>query len=140
MKRQLVIAAAAFIAAFQLTANAQSELVIRGEKTNPAQSLDDRATSACFEAFIAKIRPDSRLRVSVAPKSGLAQMFLPGSVVAEMDVSMVAKELHSGKLLANGLCTVTREAKVQQLKVNVREPTRLAELTDSAIRYTHASR
>jgi hypothetical protein len=127
------LAAVAMIAG-SARAFASDEVIVSGSRTSPRHSLDQKATDACFDAFIAELLPGGRARVrTVIPADGINIFTEDGdSLLAPykiMVVEMTAKAIHGNELLAKSVCTVNRHAEVQRLSTHVTAAAKLAGLT-----------
>jgi hypothetical protein len=113
---------------------ASNEVVITSNRPSPRLSLDQKATSACFNAFIAELLPGGSARVRTVMPAGGNTVFYhdAGSVLARyevMVVEMTANLARSNELLAKSDCKVNRDAKVLRLSTHVTDPAKLAGLT-----------
>jgi hypothetical protein len=107
------------------------DVYVTGGSKSPGASAEDKAESACFQAFIKKIAPDSNMRVRVEDRSGGSQIFTGHDYFGAelMDVDMTAKLAKDNHLLARGYCTVNSRAKVINLSSRIIDPVKLAAVT-----------
>ena len=127
------LAAVAMIAG-STCAFASDDLIVSGRRTSPPPSLDQKATNACFNAFIAELLPGTTARVRVViPADGVNIFKYDGDSLLDpykiMVVGMTAKAIHGNELLAESVCTVNRHAKVLHLSTHVTAAGKLAGLT-----------
>ena len=113
---------------------ASDDLIVSGSPTSPPHSLDQKATNACFNAFIAELLPGGKARVrTVIPADGINIFTYDGdSLLAPykiMVVEMTAKTIRGNELLAKSVCTVNRHAEVQRLSTHVTATVKPAGLT-----------
>jgi len=126
--------AAATLIAGSTGAWASDDLTVSGSRTAPPPSLDQKATNACFNAFIAELLPGSTARVrTVMPADSVNIFTYDGDNVLApykvMEVEMTAKSVHSNELLAKSFCKVNRQAKVLDLSTQITAAAKLAGLT-----------
>jgi hypothetical protein len=107
------------------------DVFVTGGSKSPVASAEDKAESACFQAFIKQIAPNSTVRVRVEDRSGGAQIFTGHDYWGAelMNVDMTAKLAKDNHLLARGYCIVNSSAKVINLSSHVIDPARLAAVT-----------
>jgi hypothetical protein len=115
--------AAAVLIAGPACAWAADDVIVSGSRTLPPPSLDQKATNACFDAFIAELLPDNTARVRAVLPSGSVNVFTyEGDNLVDpykfMVVEMTAKTVHGNELLAKSICTVNRHAKVLSLSTH----------------------
>ncbi len=127
MKSILVTTVAAALIAGS-TGVLANDIVISGSANSRGVSAEDKATNACFEAFIKKVLPDSTVRVRVIDQSGGAQIFNNNAYGLQMDVDMIARLASTHEKLASGYCTVGSDAKVRRLTFRATNPAKLAGL------------
>jgi hypothetical protein len=132
-------AVAIVLFASSMAAGAADEVTIPGTQPAPRLSVDDIATKACFEAFIAELLPGTtaRLRVVMPMKGTGVFESISDSVLkpyAVMDVEMSATSTAGGQLLAKSYCRVNRAAKVLMVQTRVTDKTQLTALSLSDIR------
>lgn len=126
MKSTIATAVAAALIAASTGALA-NDIVISGN-ANSGASAEDRATTACFDAFIKKVLPDSAVRVRVIDQSKGEQIFNNNPYGLQMNVYMTATLKSTHERLATGYCTVSSNAKVSQLSFRANNPVKLAGL------------
>ncbi len=96
-------------------------------------SLDDQATNACFNAFLAKVLPGSMARVRNTIQSGERPVLSARNNSVLLVVTMEARSAHDNTLLASARCTATNSATVRHLSTVVADPAKLAGLTPKGI-------
>jgi hypothetical protein len=138
------LAAVAMIAG-SACAFASDDVIVSGSRTSPLHSLDQKATNACFNAFIAELLPGRKTRVrTVIPADGVNIFTYDGdSLLAPykiMVVEMTATAIHGNELLARSVCTVNRHAEVQRLSTHVTAAAKLAGLTLKDIKLAMTNR
>jgi len=126
MKLFLATTVAALIAGS--TGALANDVVISGNANKPGSSTEDKAATACFDAFIKKVLPDAAVRVRVVDQSGGAQIFNNNPYGLEMNVYMTATLASTHEKLASGYCTVNSNAKVSRLSFHASNPAKLAGL------------
>jgi hypothetical protein len=104
--------------------------------TSPALlTRDQKATNACFNAFIGDLFPGRSARVrtvtpangvDVFPSSDSGSLLAPFKV---MEVVMTANLTHGHALLAKSVCRVNGDAKVLRVSTQVTDPAKLVGLT-----------
>ena len=124
---------------------ASDDVIVSGSRTSPPHSLDQKATNACFNAFIAELLPGGKARVrTVIPADGVNIFTNDGdSLLAPykiMVVEMTATAIHGNELLAKSVCTVNRHAEVQRLSTHVTAAAKLAGLTLKDIKLAMTNR
>jgi len=139
------LAAVALIAG-STCALASDDLTVSGSRNSPPLSLDQKATSACFNAFIAELLPGSTARVRTVIPADSVNIFAyydGDSLLAPykvMEVEMIAKSVHSNDLLAKSFCKVNRHAKVLALSTKITAAAKLAGLTPKDIKLAMTTR
>ncbi len=126
MKLFLATTVAALIAGS--TGALANDIVISGNANKPGSSAEDKAATACFDAFVKKVLPDAAVRVRVVDQSGGAQIFNNNPYGLEMNVYMTATLASTHEKLATGYCTVNSNAKVSRLSYHASNPAKLASL------------
>jgi hypothetical protein len=97
-------------------------------------SADQRATDACLQGFLAKVRPESSLHVRIGNDTTASQQVfqsLNASPVAPyitMQVEMSAGSRSDGKIFAKSVCIVDRRAVIRSLSISVTDPAKLTHL------------
>ena len=127
MKSILVTTVAAALIAGSTGALA-NDIVISGNANSPGASAEDKATTACFDAFVKKVLPDSQVRVREIDQSGGTQIFNNNAYGLQMDVYMTATLASTHEKLATGFCTVNNNATVTRLSFRATNPAKLAGL------------
>jgi hypothetical protein len=127
------LAAAALIAGSACAA-AADDFIVSGNRTSPPLSLDQKATNACFNAFVAELLPGNTARVrTVFPSDSVNVFTYEGDNLVDpykiMLVEMTAKAVHGNELLAKSICTVNRHAKVLRLSTHATAAAKRAGLT-----------
>jgi len=123
-----------------------ADAVLVSASPAPARlSLDQKATNACFNAFVAQLLPGNSTRIRTVMAAGSASIFtsLDDSLLAPyklMDVEMSATKAQGGELLAKSLCRVNRNAKVLQLETHVTDAARLSGLALKDIKLAMTNR
>jgi len=149
MKASIKTLAAALVTAGMIAGSpyvfASNEVVVSGNRPSTRLSPDQKATIACFDAFIAKLLPGSSARVRVVmPANGNTVFYHDqGSVLSRyelMELNMNANLARSNELLARSICRVNRDAKVLRLSVQITDPVKLTGLTLKDIALKMASR
>jgi hypothetical protein len=134
------LAAVATIAA-AATGVAANQGVSSGSQGAAPLSLDQKATSACFSAFIAKMIPGSAVRARSAMPADGTSIFssVGGSLLAPykiMEVEMTVNSVSNNALLATSVCTVNRDAKVLRLSTRLTDAAKLTGFTLKDIKLT----
>jgi hypothetical protein len=106
-------------------ASAGSDITVHGQQS--PRSQDERAVQACVDAFTGEALAGKNLKVRAVVR-GENQIFITGSFVDRMDVSMVARARSTGAQLASAQCTVNRDAKVETIKTRISDSALLARL------------
>ncbi len=127
MKLFLATTVAALIAGS--TGALANDIVISGNANKSGASPEDKATTACFDAFVKKVLPDAAVRVRVIDQSGGAQIFNNNPYGLQMNVYMTATLASTHEKLASGYCTVNKDAKVSRLSYRANNPAKLASLS-----------
>lgn len=96
-------------------------------------SLDDQASTACFNAFLAKILPGSMVQIHNTIQSGERPILSVGNKDRFMLITMEARSAHDNALLASARCAANNSAKVLRLSTVVADPAKLAGLTPKGI-------
>jgi hypothetical protein len=127
------LAAAALIAG-STCAWAANDITVSGSRISPPPSLDQKATNACFNAFIADLLPGSKVQVrTVIPADGVYIFTYGGDSLVDpykvMEVEMTAHSVTSNDLLAKSFCSVNRNARVLRLSTQITAAAKLAGLT-----------
>lgn len=127
------------------TALANDAVVISGHTATPYISLDQRATQACVDAFIARLLPGNSVPVrSVVPPGEVPVFSYTTDVVIApymlMSVDMTATLVHGNQLLAKSVCKVNRNAKVVNLATRITDPAKLAGLLLQDVRLAMLTR
>jgi hypothetical protein len=138
-----VLAAMTLLAA--ATAPAADAILVSASLTPSRFSLDQRATDACFNAFLAKLLPGRSGLVHTVMAAGSTPVF--ASIASDpqlapyrvMNVEMSAAMKQGGGLLATSFCRVDRNAKVLQLDTHVTDAATLRGLTLKDVRLAMAS-
>jgi hypothetical protein len=125
--------AAAPLIAGSACAWAADDVVVSGSRTLPPPSLDQKATNACFDAFVAELLPGSTARLRIVfPSEGVNIFTYEGDSLVDpykiMVVEMTAKA-NGNELLAKSICTVNRHAKVLRLSTHTTAAPKRAGLT-----------
>jgi hypothetical protein len=112
---------------------ASEDLIVSGSRTSPPPNLDQKATSACFNAFIVELLPGSAARARVVIPADGANVFTSnGDSLLDpykiMVVEMTANAIQGNELLAKSVCTVNRHAEVLRLSTHVTAAGKLAGL------------
>ena len=126
MKLFLATTIAALIAGS--TGALANDIVISGSANKPGSSTEDKAATACLDAFVKKVLPDAAVRVRVVDQSGGAQIFNNNPYGLAMNVDMTATLASTHEKLASGYCTVSSSAKVSRLSFRANNPAKLAGL------------
>lgn len=108
-------------------------------KGTNAEARAAAGTKACFEAFIKELVPGSNPKARTIDLAN-GQVFGSNSLSNEMTVSMSAQSSITGKELATGDCTVTRDAKVVALYTRMTRPAQLAGLKTHEIKLAYGNR
>jgi hypothetical protein len=113
---------------------AADDVIISGSRTSPPLSLDQRATNACLDAFVAELLPGSAAHVRAVFPSGDVNIFTyEGDSLVDpykiMVVEMTAKAVHGDELFAKSICEVNRHAKVLRLSTHATAAAKRAGLT-----------
>jgi hypothetical protein len=123
----------------KLTAAALCMIVTAG--AGAAQpSADQRATDACLQAFLTKVRPDSSLRVRAASEPTTRDPVFeslnasPVAPYVTMQVEMSAGSRSDGKVFAKSVCVVDRQAVIRSLSVSVTDPVKLSQIQSKDLR------
>lgn len=103
-----------------------NDIVISGNANGG--SAEDKAATACFDAFIKKVLPDSTVKVRIVDQSGDQQIFNNNVYGLQMNVYMTATLKSTHEKLATGYCTVSSNAKVSRLTFRANNPVKLAGL------------
>jgi hypothetical protein len=127
------LAAAALIAG-SACAWAADDVIVSGSRSSLPPSLDQKATNACFDAFIAELLPGNTARLRIVLPSEPVNIFTyEGDNVVDpykiMVVEMTAKAVRGNELLAKSICTVNRHAKVLRLSTHATAAAKRAGLT-----------
>ena len=117
-----------------------NDVVISGNANKPGASTEDKATTACFDAFVKKVLPDAAVRVRVVDQSGGAQIFNNNPYGLEMNVYMTATLASTHEKLATGYCIVSSNAKVSRLSYHASNPAKLAGLSAKDIKLALVTR
>lgn len=97
-------------------------------------SADQRATDVCLQAFLAKIRPNSSVRVHAGSEVGASDPVFqslnasPVAPYATMQVEMNAGSRSDGKVFAKSVCIVDRQAVIRSLSISVTDPAKLSQI------------
>jgi hypothetical protein len=140
MKSNVVTAALAAALVAGSAGALANDVVISGNARAPSASVEDKATMACFDAFIKKVLPESNVRIRVVDQSGGAQIFNNNPYGLQMDVEMTASLASTHEKLATGRCTVNSNSKVTRLSFSATNPTKLAGLTSKDIKLALVTR
>jgi len=111
-----------------------ADAVLVSASPAPARlSLDQKATNACFNAFVAQLLPGNATQVRTVMAAGSASIFtsIGDSLLAPykvMEVEMSAARARGGELLARSVCRVDRNAKVLQVETHVTDAAKLSGL------------
>jgi hypothetical protein len=103
-------------------------------------SADQRATNACLQAFLAKIRPDSPIRLPVGNDTSASDPVFknlnssPVAPYVTMQVEINAGSRSDGKIFAKSVCIVDRQAVVRSLSVSVTDSVKLSQLQSKDLR------
>jgi len=127
------------------TAPAADAILVSASPAPSRVSLDQRATDACFNAFLAKLLPGSSGLVHTVMAAGSTPVF--ASIATDpqlapyrvMNVEMSAAMKQGGGLLATSFCRVDKNARVLQLETRVTDTAKLAGLTLKDVRLAMAS-
>jgi hypothetical protein len=101
----------------------------------PPLTRDQKATNACFNAFIGDLFPGKSAPVrTVTPANGVDVFSSSdsGSLLARfkvMEIVMTANLAHGNTLLAKSVCRVNGDAKVLRVSTQITDPAKLARLT-----------
>ncbi len=114
-------------------ASDNSVIVDANAPTAQPISLDDQATNACFNAFLAKILPGSMVRAHNAIQSSERPVLSARNNSVLLLVKMEARSAHDNTLLASARCTATNSATVRHLSTVLADPAKLAGLTPKGI-------
>jgi len=145
MKLAIPLAMAAMTLSAASTAPAADSVLVSASPAPSRLSLDQQATNACLNAFLAQVLPGSSVLVRTVMAAGSTPIFT--SIATDpllapykvMDVEMSAAKAQGGGLLAKSFCRVDRSAKVLQLETHVTDAAKLAGLTLKDIRLAMAS-
>jgi hypothetical protein len=140
MKISVSIIAAVIASLFgSAAAWAAEDVLIEGKRTTRYISQDEKAVSACFEAFAAQLLPGKTVRVrTVLPR--YAPVFHPAANVSRMEVAMTARLARNDALLATSSCSVTRGARIIDMRIRPANSALLAGLTARDISFATAQR
>jgi hypothetical protein len=128
MKRSIIAAIGiATLVAGSAIAVAGDEQVIYGNQ-HPLQTRDQKAVSACLNAFVAEAMPNSSGTVRKVSTGG-AQEILSADSSRRMDVTIKATAKSDKTLLAWGICTVNNAATVEYLPIHFMQKDRLARMS-----------
>jgi hypothetical protein len=110
-------------------------------------SLDQKATNACFNAFLARLLPGSSVLVrtvmAAGSTGGIFTSIAEDPLLAPyrvMNVEITAATVQGGDLLAKSFCRVDRNAKVLQFKTHIADTAKLAGLTLNDIKLAMTNR
>jgi len=133
MKCSLTFSLAAALIAGSACAWGADDVTVSGSRTLPPPSLDQKATNACFDAFVAELLPGNTARLRIVfPSEGVDIFTYEGDSLVDpykvMVVEMTAKA-NGNELLAKSFCTVNRHAKVLRLSTYATAAAKRAGLT-----------
>jgi hypothetical protein len=103
-------------------------------------SADQRATDTCLQAFLAKVRPDSSVRVHASNETSASDPVFkslnssPLAPYVTMQVEMSAGSRSDGKVFAKSVCIVDRQAVIRSLIVSVTDPVKLSQVQSKDLR------
>jgi hypothetical protein len=103
-------------------------------------SADQRATDACLQAFLTKIRPDSSVRLHAGNETTASDPVFksptasPLAPYVTMQVEMNAGSRSDGKVFAKSVCIVDRQAVIRSLSVSVADPVKLSQIQSKDLR------
>ena len=126
--RHGLIATIAGIGVMVSVAQADDGVLISTSAARSPQSSDDKALTACMQAFIARIMPGAEARVTARQAAGLPQIFNSYGMVRQATITMTANRAKDDTLLASGRCVVSDNARVETLRVTIPHPEALAAL------------
>jgi hypothetical protein len=124
---------------------AADDLIVSGNRASAAPSLDQKATNACFEAFLAELLPGNTARVrTIIPADGVNIFTDDGDSLVSpyktMVVEMTANAIQGNELLARSVCRVNRHAKVLRLAMHVTAAGKVAGLSLESIKLAMTNR
>jgi hypothetical protein len=116
------------------SAGAADDVIVSGSRRAPPPSLDQKATNACFNAFIAELLPGNKVRLRIVSPSDDVNVFTyEGDSLVDpykvMVVEMTATAGDGNELLAKSICKVNRHAKVLHLSTHATAAAKRAGLT-----------
>lgn len=118
---------------------AYDDVVVSGHSPPAHISLDQRATTACLDSFIARLLPGSKVPVrTVMPPDGESIFHYSTDIAVDpyrlMTVEMIATTARGAQLLAKSVCSVNRKARVVNITTRITDPERLAGLAVQDLR------
>lgn len=139
MKRRiLALLSAAAMVAGSAAAIADQEVQIAGSAYRSTDHVA-QATTACLEAFVAKVLPGYANKRFIVPASR-GHEFVVTNAATVLTIQMSATSASSKARLANGSCQATGSGNVKSMTTQVLEPARLAALNPKDLQLGFNSR
>lgn len=117
----------------------EQSLVIYGRHATHRMSADQMATTACLNAFVAKLVPNGQGRVRIVMPQE-STIFGGKQTFDRASMTVSARAAGSAVELASGVCTVARDSRVSQLSVTVKDAARLAALAPGQMHLVASAR